>query len=176
MRILALSLLLVLSGCAAAPQETPQTQIETQVTSAPEETASEAETEVASPEPTETESQQPATEPTETPKESVQPAPSPTKTAKPIPSPTQSAPKETAKPAGYTAADVAAKNSRSACWVIISGSVYNLTEWINKHPGGSGAISSLCGTDGTDAFEGKHGGEARASSTLDSYYLGPLIP
>ena len=120
---------------------------------------------------------EPTTEPeaqpaeTSTPKASATNTPAPTKTPTKTPSPT---PSQTAPAAGYTAAQVAEKNSRSNCWVIVNDSVYNLTDWITKHPGGSSSILSLCGGDATSAFEGKHGGEARPSSILEGYYLGPL--
>lgn len=100
------------------------------------------------------------------------PKPTSTKTSTPSPSPT---PSETATATGYTKAQVAQKNSRTACWAIISGSVYDLTDWVNKHPGGAGAIASLCGTDATASFDAQHGGQARPSSTLEAYYLGPLL-
>ena len=93
--------------------------------------------------------------------------------ASPTATPTQSAtPSQSA--AGYTLAEVAKRNTQAECWVAIDGGVYDLTDWIREHPGGSGAIRSLCGTDGTDQFTSQHGGESRPSSTLDGYYLGPL--
>lgn len=104
--------------------------------------------------------------------ETQKPSPKPTNTKTSTPSPT---PSETATATGYTKAQVAQKNSRTACWAIISGSVYDLTDWINKHPGGAGAIASLCGTDATASFDAQHGGQARPSSILEAYYLGPLL-
>jgi lysylphosphatidylglycerol synthetase-like protein (DUF2156 family) len=35
----------------------------------------------------------------------------------------------------YTTGEVARHSSKSDCWTIISGDVYNLTEFINRHPG-----------------------------------------
>lgn len=89
------------------------------------------------------------------------------------PSSTSSATEEpTAK--GITRAEVAAKNSNSACWTIVGNKVYDLTQWISRHPGGSSAISSLCGIDGTSRFRGQHGSSGRPNSQLDSYYIGDL--
>ena len=89
------------------------------------------------------------------------------------PSSTPSATEEpTAK--GITRAEVAAKNSNSACWTIIGSKVYDLTQWISRHPGGSSAIASLCGLDGTSRFRGQHGSSGRPNSQLDSYYIGDL--
>ena len=94
--------------------------------------------------------------------------PQPTQTAEPTPTPEASV-------NGYTLAQVSERNSAAECWVVIDGGVYDLTQWIRSHPGGSGAIINLCGKDGTASFSSQHGGQARPSSTLDGYYLAPLL-
>ena len=94
--------------------------------------------------------------------------PQPTETAEPTPTPEESV-------NGYTLAQVSERNSAAECWVAIDGGVYDLTQWIRSHPGGSGAILNLCGKDGTASFTSQHGGQARPSSTLDGYYLAPLV-
>ena len=94
--------------------------------------------------------------------------PQPTETAEPTPTPEESV-------NGYTLAQVSERNSAAECWVAIDGGVYDLTQWIRSHPGGSGAILNLCGKDGTASFSSQHGGQARPSSTLDGYYLAPLL-
>lgn len=94
----------------------------------------------------------------------------PEQTQTPTPAPTAEP-----SPDGYTLAEVSQRATSSDCWVAIDGGVYDLTDWIRSHPGGSGAISNLCGTDGTASFTSKHGGQARPSSTLDGYYLAPLV-
>ena len=78
------------------------------------------------------------------------------------------------KPAGYTMAMVAQHNSGSSCWAAINGKVYDLTNWINQHPGGPEHILALCGTDGSAAFNAQHGGQTRPASELTNFYLGPL--
>jgi hypothetical protein len=76
--------------------------------------------------------------------------------------------------AGYTMADVKAKNTPAKCWTAVDGFVYDLTSWIASHPGGSSSIKSLCGTDGTSAFASQHGSARTPNQRLDSYLLGPL--
>ena len=83
-------------------------------------------------------------------------------------------PTPSAATSGYTMAQVAANNSAKSCWAVIEGSVYNLTNWINSHPGGSGAIISLCGTEATSSFNAQHANQSRPSSRLSGYLLGPL--
>lgn len=79
------------------------------------------------------------------------------------------------KKAGFTASDVAAHNSETDCYTIVSDSVYDLTDWINKHPGGARAILGLCGNDGTDAFIKQHGSSEKAKQVLASYLVGSLL-
>lgn len=74
----------------------------------------------------------------------------------------------------YTMSDVATHNNAQSCWTVVSGEVYDLTAWIGKHPGGPGAIMSLCGKDGTSAFTGQHGGQDRPEQTLASFKIGVL--
>ncbi len=74
----------------------------------------------------------------------------------------------------YTMSEVANHNTASDCWSVVRGQVYDLTEWIGKHPGGEKAITQLCGVDGTDKFVGKHGGSSLQENTLAGYEIGEL--
>ena len=73
-----------------------------------------------------------------------------------------------------TMADVEMNDSEESCWCVIDGQVYDLTDWISKHPGGASRIIQLCGTDGTSLFQGQHGGSSGPESTLEGYLLGAL--
>ena len=194
--ILASAVLLVLSGCAASeptaepteltsaqvqsaePTETAQSdqtaqpEESSETESGLEETESGASTELERQEDedsNETGESEAADESERESEESQEAAQSPS----PSPSPTQTQAPEP-EIVGYTLAQVAEKNSSADCWVAIDGGVYDLTMWIRSHPGGAGAITQLCGTDGTSQFLGMHGGQARPASTLDGYYIGPL--
>ena len=107
----------------------------------------------------------PAATPTPTPV--VTPTPTPVVTPTPTPTPTPTV-------TGYTMAQVRANNTARSCWTAIDGNVYNLTNWISAHPGGSGAILFLCGTDGTNAFKAQHQNQSRPAIRLDAYRIGPL--
>jgi cytochrome b involved in lipid metabolism len=187
--ILASALLLVLSGCAASePQAKPSEVASAQVQSAePTETTAEPEQSAevsAEPEATEAQAESSAgvqAERTEEPEaretEEVEQESEREEEAEASPSPTPTATKTQApepEVVGYTLAEVAQKNTSADCWVAIDGGVYDLTMWIRSHPGGSGAITQLCGKDGTSQFLSMHGGQSRPASTLDSYYIGPL--
>ena len=74
----------------------------------------------------------------------------------------------------FTKAEVAAKNKASDCWTIIGNKVYDLTNWVSRHPGGSSAIASMCGIDGTSRFKNQHGMSGRPNAELDRFYIGDL--
>ncbi|CAB4726042.1 MAG: hypothetical protein F2691_01920 [Actinobacteria bacterium] len=104
----------------------------------------------------------------------------PTPTVKPTPAATQEPAKASPTPevttqSAYTMAKVKENNSAASCWSVISGNVYNLTQWINQHPGGPSAIASLCGVDGTASFNAQHRGEGKPTQRLSDYLLGALV-
>ena len=74
----------------------------------------------------------------------------------------------------YTLAQVAAHKTPADCWTTINGGVYNVTSWISEHPGGAQAIIGLCGIDGSAAFNGQHGGQARPATELAGFKVGTL--
>ena len=104
---------------------------------------------------------------------SATPTPTPTVTATPTVS-APPTPTPTPVVTGYTMAQVRANNTAKSCWTAIDGYVYNLTNWISAHPGGSGAILFLCGTDGTNAFKAQHENQTKPAIRLDGYRIGPL--
>ena len=119
---------------------------------------------------------------TNTTPESSQTVPTPTPaTEKPVVTP---APVVTPPPApvpvtnkkdGYTPTEVASHNSKTSCWTIMDGKVYDLTPYVSRHPGGEKNILKICGVDGASLFESKHGGESKPENRLASLYIGALI-
>lgn len=75
---------------------------------------------------------------------------------------------------GYTVDEVAAHDSADTCWTVIDGQVYDVTDWIGRHPGGQRAIQSLCGVDGTAAYRSNHSGDERADDQLGEFRIGSL--
>lgn len=73
-----------------------------------------------------------------------------------------------------TMEEVAAHNTPSDCWSAINGKVYNLTGWIDRHPGGAVLIISLCGKDGTAGFMAQHQGKDKAETQLAQLEIGTL--
>lgn len=75
---------------------------------------------------------------------------------------------------GITMADVQKHNGASSCWTVVNSGVYDLTSFTSKHPGGSNAILSLCGIDGTSAFFDQHGNQRRPNNELAGLKIGDL--
>jgi L-lactate dehydrogenase (cytochrome) len=53
-------------------------------------------------------------------------------------------------------ADVAAHNSRSSCWVIVAGWAYDVTDFLDEHPGGARSILRFASRDATAEYEPLH--------------------
>ncbi len=56
----------------------------------------------------------------------------------------------------YTWEEVAARNGPDAGWVAIDGIVYDVTDFIERHPGGKEMILLALGRDATDLFKSYH--------------------
>jgi cytochrome b involved in lipid metabolism len=74
----------------------------------------------------------------------------------------------------FTMSQVRSHASASSCWSVVNGKVYNLTGWINRHPGGSSRILAMCGKDASAAFNAQHGGSGRAQAELRTFRIGRL--
>jgi cytochrome b involved in lipid metabolism len=75
----------------------------------------------------------------------------------------------------YALADVAERNTREDCWTIIDGFVYDITEFVNRHPGGVDNILQACGTDRTAQFETPSGPHNQSSlQSVQQYRIGRL--
>lgn len=60
--------------------------------------------------------------------------------------------------------EVAKHNTKKDCWVIIHDKAYDLTDFLDEHPGGPGIILKYAGKDATKAFDPIH-----PSDTLQKY-------
>nr|GMD28012.1 cytochrome B5 [Ipomoea batatas] len=73
----------------------------------------------------------------------------------------------------YTLAQVSQHNNAKDCWLIIDGKVYDVTKFLEDHPGGDEVLLSSTGKDATDDFEDVgHSSSARAM--MDEYYVGDI--
>jgi cytochrome b involved in lipid metabolism len=76
--------------------------------------------------------------------------------------------------AGLTSEEVLKHASGQDCWSVIDGQVYDLTAYVNDHPGGADLINAICGKDGSAAFSGEHAGASKPEKILAAFALGPL--
>lgn len=74
----------------------------------------------------------------------------------------------------YTIEEVRLANSAQKCLTIIDKKVYNITNYVNQHPGGSENILSICGKDGTSAFERQHGNNQGIINVLSKFIVGEI--
>ncbi|GAT30417.1 cytochrome b5 reductase [Aspergillus luchuensis] len=75
--------------------------------------------------------------------------------------------------AEYTLADVAKHNRKDDIWIAIHGQVFDITEYLQDHPGGVDVLLETAGTDATADFEDVgHSEDSR--EILQDYLIGTL--
>ncbi|KAK5457325.1 hypothetical protein LTS15_005106 [Exophiala xenobiotica] len=72
--------------------------------------------------------------------------------------------------------EVAKHASRDSCWVIVNGRVYDVTDYLNKHPGGSQILLQYGGKDATSIYEPNHAAGTIEKGLPQSKHLGPVDP
>ncbi|KAJ5397850.1 hypothetical protein N7509_005963 [Penicillium cosmopolitanum] len=55
-----------------------------------------------------------------------------------------------------TRSQVQQHRTRKSCWVIIGQTVYDITDFLDEHPGGAGILLQYAGSDASEAFESIH--------------------
>ncbi|CAB1113975.1 unnamed protein product [Ectocarpus sp. CCAP 1310/34] len=75
----------------------------------------------------------------------------------------------------FTWQEVAKHNSRESAWIIIKDKVYDITNWMDKHPGGSEVVHLMAGRDATDAFASYHPFTNKPQKMLPKFEIGTLV-
>ncbi|NXW70440.1 CYB5B protein, partial [Hirundo rustica] len=71
--------------------------------------------------------------------------------------------------------EVAKRNSSREAWLVIHGRVYDVTRFLEEHPGGEEVLLEQAGRDATESFEDVgHSSDAR--EMLKQYYIGEVHP
>ncbi|CAN8245016.1 unnamed protein product [Cochlearia groenlandica] len=73
----------------------------------------------------------------------------------------------------YSKSEISLHNKREDCWVIIKDKVYDVTSYVEEHPGGD-AILDHAGDDSTDGFFGPQHA-TRVFDMIDDFYIGELL-
>ncbi|KAH7050146.1 cytochrome b2 [Macrophomina phaseolina] len=53
-------------------------------------------------------------------------------------------------------ADIRSHNTKDDCWIVVNSKVWDVTDFLDKHPGGSGIILKYAGADATKAYDEIH--------------------
>ncbi|KAF7668901.1 hypothetical protein LDENG_00277880 [Lucifuga dentata] len=73
----------------------------------------------------------------------------------------------------YTLEEISAHNMNNDTWLIIHDKVYDITSFLEEHPGGEEVLLEQAGTDATESFEDV-GHSTDAREMLQQYYIGDL--
>ena len=71
---------------------------------------------------------------------------------------------------------VAKHNTAESCWVILYGSVYDVTAFVPEHPGGAKVILQLAGTDATEEYDPIHPPGILEGNLKPEHKLGTINP
>ncbi|XP_023594179.1 cytochrome b5 type B isoform X2 [Trichechus manatus latirostris] len=75
----------------------------------------------------------------------------------------------------YRLEEVAKRNSSKEIWLVIHGRVYDVTRFLDEHPGGEEVLLEQAGVDASESFEDVgHSFDAR--EMLKQYYIGDVHP
>ncbi|CAM8914958.1 unnamed protein product [Rhodiola kirilowii] len=69
--------------------------------------------------------------------------------------------------------EVAKHNNPKDCWLIINGKVYDVTQFLDDHPGGDDPLLQVTGKDASDDFEDV-GHSNNAREVMKEYYIGDI--
>ncbi|KAL3699421.1 hypothetical protein R1sor_017443 [Riccia sorocarpa] len=72
----------------------------------------------------------------------------------------------------YTAEEVSKHNSEKSVWLIIKDKIYDVTEYLNEHPGGESMLNNA-GGENTKGFYGPQH-PRWAYERLEDFYIGDL--
>ncbi|GAA0174980.1 oxidoreductase [Lithospermum erythrorhizon] len=73
----------------------------------------------------------------------------------------------------FTFQEVVDHNKKHDCWLVISGKVYDVTSFLDDHPGGDDVMINATGKDATDDFEDVgHSNDAREE--MKKYCIGEV--
>ncbi|XP_059373478.1 cytochrome b5-like [Carassius carassius] len=73
----------------------------------------------------------------------------------------------------YTREEIQAHNMSKDTWLIIHDKVYDITRFMEEHPGGEEVLLEQAGVDATESFEDV-GHSTDAREMLQQYYIGEL--
>lgn len=89
---------------------------------------------------------------------------------------TEPAEPSTGKAAGlYTWEEVQKHRNRNDQWLVVNRKVYNISQWVKRHPGGSRVIGHYAGEDATEVFAAFHPDQKFVQKFLKPLLIGELV-
>lgn len=74
----------------------------------------------------------------------------------------------------YTWQEVAEHNSADSLWIYVNDGVYDITEWVDRHPGGREHLLLAAGRDCTDLFKSYHPFTDKPEAILEKFRVGSI--
>ncbi|NP_001295135.1 cytochrome b5 isoform B [Solanum lycopersicum] len=73
----------------------------------------------------------------------------------------------------FTMEEASEHNTKDDCWVVIDGKVYDVSSYLDEHPGGDDVLLGVTGQDATDEFEDA-GHSKSARELMEKFFIGEL--
>ncbi|KAK3867307.1 hypothetical protein Pcinc_027228 [Petrolisthes cinctipes] len=73
----------------------------------------------------------------------------------------------------YSLEEIAKHKTRDSCWLVIHDKVYNVSKFLDEHPGGEEVLLEQSGSNGTESFEDV-GHSTDAREMMKEYLIGEL--
>ncbi|CAD2219252.1 cytochrome b5 [Angomonas deanei] len=78
-------------------------------------------------------------------------------------------------PKVFRAEEINAHVTETDLWFVYKGRVYDVTKFVDQHPGGMDTLLGVAGQDGTTDFDSV-GHSDTAKEDLEKYYIGEIHP
>ncbi|KAG6417190.1 hypothetical protein SASPL_119341 [Salvia splendens] len=75
----------------------------------------------------------------------------------------------------FTLAEVSEHSNSKDCWLVIGGKVYDVTKFLDDHPGGDDILINATGKDATEDFD-DIGHSPSAMTKMEEFLIGDIDP
>jgi len=75
----------------------------------------------------------------------------------------------------YSMKEAALHNTPEDCWVVVDGKIYDVTKYLEDHPGGADVLLEATGKDAKEEFDDA-GHSKSAIELMQDYFIGELDP
>ncbi|KAL5724837.1 Cytochrome b5 isoform A [Ranunculus cassubicifolius] len=75
----------------------------------------------------------------------------------------------------YSMKEAAEHNKKDDCWIVVDGKVYDVSDYLDEHPGGDDVLLTATGRDATEDFEDA-GHSKDAIKLMEEFCIGELDP